>query len=101
MLLVATAAVTALAKRRIGYRAARNLTVLVAVSPAMTVSMQWLGQPDPLTMALGMGMVLVRRRETAFALAVIAGLTHPEQAIFMALVAAGVRPMLERTTGRR
>jgi len=97
VLLVATAAVTALAKRRIGYRAARNLTVLVAVSPAMTVSMHWLGQPDPLTMALGMGMVLVRRRETAFVLAVIAGLTHPEQAIFMALVAAGVRPMLEES----
>jgi len=94
VLLVGWAAVTALALRRFGYRTARALTVLLAAAPLVTVSMQWLGQPDPLTGLCGVAMVLVRRRWAVFALAVVAGLTHPEQALFMAAVAGAVRAAL-------
>ena len=79
---------------RFGYRSARNLVVLLAVSPLVTVSMQWLGQPDPLTATLGILMVLLRPRWAVLVVAVLAGLTHPEQAVFMAAVAAVVRAVL-------
>lgn len=94
VLIVAWAALVALARLRFGAVAARNLTVLLAAAPIVTVSMQWLGQPDPLTAACGIAMVLVARRRHVVALGVLAGLTHPEQAAFMALVATGVRALL-------
>jgi hypothetical protein len=94
VLVVGWAAVLVLAWRRIGYRLARTLTVLVAAAPLVTVSMQWLGQPDPLTGLCGMAMVLVRRRWTVAVLGVVAGLTHPEQAVFMAAIAAAMRPLV-------
>lgn len=94
VLAVGWGAVVALAWRRLGYRAARSLTVLLAAAPLVTVSMQWLGQPDPLTGLCGMAMVLVRRRWAVAALGVLAGLTHPEQAVFMAAIAAAVRPLV-------
>jgi hypothetical protein len=94
VLFVAWAVVTVLAARRWGYRTARALTVLVAVSPAVTVSLQWLGQPDPLTFTLGLLLVVVRPRWAVVVVGVLAGLTHPEQAVFMALVAAGVRSVV-------
>ena len=99
VLVLGWAAVTALAWRRFGYRPARNLTVLVAAAPAVTVSMQWLGQPDPLTFVLGLAMVLVRPRWALLAVGVLAGLTHPEQAVIMALVAAAVRAVLADGVG--
>lgn len=95
VLVAGWAVVSALAWRRFGYRPARNLTVLVAAAPAVTVSMQWLGQPDPLTFVLGLAMVLVRPRWALLAVGVLAGLTHPEQAVIMALVAAAVRAVLD------
>lgn len=95
MLLVAGwALVTVLAMRRFGYRVARSLTVALAVSPLVTVSMQWAGQPDPVTATFGILMVVVRRRWAVLAVGVLAGLTHPEQAVFMALVAVAVRAVL-------
>jgi len=99
LLVVGWALVTVLAARRFGYRAARNLTVLMALSPAVTVSLQWLGQPDPLTFTLGLLLVVVRPRRAVLAVAVVAGLTHPEQAVFMALVAAAVRAVLADPPG--
>ena len=100
VLLVAWAAVVALARLRLGHRPARTLTVLLAASPLVTVSMQWLGQPDPLTGLCGVAMVLVRRRSAVFAIGLLAGLTHPEQAVFMAGVAAVVRCFLPPGAGR-
>ncbi len=94
VLVVAWAAVVALAWRRLGYEVARALTVVLAAAPLVTVSMQWLGQPDPLTGLCGVAMVLARRRWALVALAVVAGLSHPEQALFMAVVAAAVRPLV-------
>lgn len=94
VLVVAWAAVVALAWRRLGYAVARALTVVFAAAPLVTVSMQWLGQPDPLTGLCGVAMVLVRRRWALAVLAVVAGLSHPEQALFMAVVAAAVRPLV-------
>lgn len=94
VLLFSWAGVVGLALHRFGYRVARNLTVLLAAAPVVTVSMQWLGQPDPLTAMCGLAMVLVRRRWAVLAFGVLAGLTHPEQAIFMALTAGVVRALL-------
>ncbi|MGI9579208.1 MAG: hypothetical protein ACR2OH_13485, partial [Microthrixaceae bacterium] len=94
VLVVGWAAVVALARVRFGHRTARTLSVLLAASPLVTVSMQWLGQPDPLTGLCGVAMVLVRRRWAVLALGVLAGITHPEQALFMAGVAGTVRCLL-------
>jgi hypothetical protein len=99
LLVVLWAAVVALAAARFGHRAARALTVLLAASPLVTVSMQWLGQPDPLTGMCGVAMVLVRRRWAVAALAVLAGLTHPEQALFMAAVAGVARTAMDSPDG--
>lgn len=94
VLLIAWAGAVGLARHRFGHPVARNLTVLLAASPVVTVSMQWLGQPDPVTAMCGIAMVLVRRRWAVFAFGVIASLTHPEQAIFMAPVAGAMRALL-------
>lgn len=94
VLLLAWAGVVGLARHRFGHRVALNLTVLLAASPVVTVSMQWLGQPDPVTAMCGVAMVLVRRRWAVVAFGVLAGLTHPEQAIFMASVAGAMRALL-------
>jgi hypothetical protein len=99
VLVVAWASVVALAWHRTGYRVARTLTAVLAAAPLVTVSMQWLGQPDPLTGLCGVAMVLVRRRRAVAALAVVAGLTHPEQAALMALVVAAVRPLVPTGDG--
>ena len=94
------AALVLLAWRRRGLAVARTLTVVLAVSPVVTVSMQWLGQPDPLTAGCGIAMVLVRRRWAVLALGVLAGLTHPEQAVVMAFAAAVVVASLPESTQR-
>lgn len=94
VLVLGWAAVTALARRNHGHDAGRNLTVALAAAPLVTVSLQWLGQPDPLTGLCGVAMVLVRRRWAVVALGVLAGLTHPEQAVFMAGVAGVTRSAL-------
>ncbi|MCP4436180.1 MAG: hypothetical protein GY812_11905 [Actinomycetia bacterium] len=99
VLVLGWAAVTALARLRFGHASARNLTVLLAASPLVTVSMQWLGQPDPVTGLCGIAMVLVRRRWAVIALGLLAGLTHPEQALFMAGVAGMVRWALPDSEG--
>ncbi len=95
VLVVGLAACVALAHRRHGYRTARTLTVLLAVAPGVTVSMQWLGQPDALTFPLGVALALVVRRRWLVVLAVLLGLTHPEQAVFIVLAAAVVRAVLD------
>ncbi|MFZ4669802.1 MAG: hypothetical protein ACOYML_10915 [Microthrixaceae bacterium] len=86
--------------RRWGPAVARTLTVLLAVSPIVTVSMQWLGQPDPFTAGCGIAMVLVRRRWAVLTLGVLAGLTHPEQAVVMVIAAAAVVAALPESEGR-
>jgi hypothetical protein len=91
VLLVGLTLCVLLAWRRHGYRSARTLTVLLAAAPGVTVSMQWLGQPDALTFPLGIAAVLVRRRSAFAALAVALGTTHPEQGLFVVAVAAVVR----------
>ena len=101
LLLAGWAALVVLAWRRRGLAVARTLTVLLAVSPVVTVSMQWLGQPDPLTAGCGIAMVLVRRRWAVAMLGVVAGSTHPEQALLMALAAAVVVTALPDTPDRR
>ncbi|MEZ5347572.1 MAG: hypothetical protein R2714_00035 [Microthrixaceae bacterium] len=102
VLVVGWVLVVGLARWRFGHSTARNLTVLLAAAPVVTVSMQWLGQPDPLTALCGVAMVLVPRRWAVVALGVLAGLTHPEQAVFMAAVAGLVREFLPESasTGR-
>ncbi len=79
VLVVAWAAVVVLARHRFGHRPARALTVLIAASPVVTVSMQWLGQPDPLTAMCGIAMVLVRRRSAVVALAVLGDSPTPNR----------------------
>jgi len=95
VLVVGLAACVAVAQRRYGYRTARTLTVLLAVAPGVTVSMQWLGQPDALTFPLGVALALVGRRASLVLLAVLLGLTHPEQAVFIVVAAAVVRGVLD------
>jgi hypothetical protein len=99
VLLVALGCCVALAQRRFGYRTARTLLVLLAASPGVTVVFQWLGQPDALTFPLGVAMVLVRRRWPFVLLAVLAGLTHPEQAVLMVATAAVVRGLVVPPVG--
>ena len=95
LLLVCLAAVVVAAFRRFGYEVARLLCVLLAAAPALTITMQWLGQPDALTLPLALGVVVARRRSTVFVLAVLLGLTHAEQGIIVALVAAVVRYVVD------
>jgi hypothetical protein len=94
VLLVGCTACVVLAQRQFGYRAARTLLVLLAASPGVTVVFQWLGQPDALTFPLGIALVLVQRRRSFVALAVLAGLTHPEQAVLVVACAAVVRGLV-------
>ncbi|MCB1270455.1 MAG: hypothetical protein KDB31_03465 [Microthrixaceae bacterium] len=94
VLLVGWAAVVALAQHTRGHRVARLLTVVLAAAPIVTVSMQWLGQPDPLTAMCGVAIVLVRRRWSVVVLAVLAALAHPEQALFMVTGACVLRTVL-------
>jgi hypothetical protein len=89
LLAIGLAIAVVLAARRFGHRVAGTLSVVLAMSPAVTVSLMWLGQPDPLTLSFGLIITLVRRPWIAALVAVLAGLTHPEQAIVMS-VAAGV-----------
>ena len=62
VLLLGLGAVIVVAHRRFGYEVARLLCILVAASPALTVCMEWLGQPDALTFPLALGIVVARRR---------------------------------------
>jgi hypothetical protein len=94
LLAVGLAVAVVLAARRFGPRVAGTLSVVLAMSPAVTVSLMWLGQPDPLTLSFGLIMTLVRRPWVAAIIGVLAGLTHPEQAIVMALAAGAARAAL-------
>lgn len=94
LLLVGLAAVVVAAYRRFGLATARLLCVLVAASPALTVAMEWLGQPDALTLPLALGVVVATRRWTAFGLAVLLGLAHAEQGLVIALAAVVVRTVI-------
>lgn len=82
--------VVAAAYRRLGYRGAVVLTWVLAASPALSVCMQWLGQPDPWTLCLALALPLCTRRPTAFAVAVLLGLSHPEQGAIVAMVTAAL-----------
>lgn len=95
LLLVGLVAVIAVALRRFGYEVARLLCVLIAASPALTICMEWLGQPDALTLPLALGVVVTKRRPTMFALAVALGLTHAEQGVIIALVATVARSVID------
>ena len=97
VLVVGLGVCVGLAQHRHGYRTARTLLAFVAVSPGVTVVMQWLGQPDALTFPLAIATVLVRRRVTFVGLAVLLGLNHPEQAVLIVAVAAVVRVLLGRS----
>lgn len=96
-LVVGLALVIAAAHRRLGYRPALVLLWLVAASPALSVCMEWLGQPDVWTFTLALALPLCRRHVTAFALALLLGLSHPEQG----LVAAGVATAVVGISDRR
>jgi hypothetical protein len=87
LLVVGLGLVTVGMYRRDGYRPARALVWILAASPAVSVCLQWLGQPDALTLPLAMSLVLVRRRWAGFAFAVLLGLAHPEQGLVAAVVA--------------
>lgn len=89
-----SAACVAMAMRRFGYRTARTLVVLLAASPGATVVMQWLGQPDALMFPLGLALALTRRRGAFVLLALVAGLSHPEQAVLMVACSAVVRGLV-------
>jgi hypothetical protein len=95
VLVIGLAAALILAARRFGAPVACALAVVLAGSPAMTTTTSWLGQPDAFTLPLGLCMTLVRNRWVAFGLAVLAGLAHPEQALFLAAVAGVVRVALD------
>lgn len=96
LLLLGLIGVVATAYRRHGYEVARALCVLVAASPALTVAMEWLGQPDALTLPLALGVAVASRR-WAFGLAVLLGLAHAEQGLVIALVTAVVWFVLDDT----
>ena len=81
LVVVATAGLVALAWRRGGLALARGLAVVLAASPLVSVSLQWLGQPDLVTGGSALAAVLVRRRRWIVALGLLAGWTHPEQAL--------------------
>ena len=96
-LVVGLTAVIAAAYRRLGYRPAVMLLWVVAASPALTVAMEWLGQPDVWTFTLALALPLCRRHVTGFVLALLLGLSHPEQG----LVAAAVAVAAMATTDNR
>jgi hypothetical protein len=87
LLVVGLALAIVAVHRRFGYRAARAFAWVLAVSPAVTVCLEWLGQPDALTLPLVLAITLARRRWVGFALAVLLGLTHPEQGLVAAAIA--------------
>jgi len=87
LVVTVTAGLVALAWRRGGLVLARGLAVVLAASPLVSVSLQWLGQPDIVTGGSALAAVLVRRHRWIVALGLVAGWTHPEQAL---LAFAGV-----------
>lgn len=97
VLVLGCAAVVAAMYRRFGYRPARLLCVLLAAAPASTVAMEWLGQPDAFTFPLALGVVVAAKRRTALVLAILLGLSHAEQGVGIALIAAVVRVALSAT----
>jgi hypothetical protein len=99
VLVAALGGCVALAHRRHGYRVARTLTVLLAAAPGTTVVMQWLGQPDALTFPLAVALTLLRRRLSLTLAGVLLGLTHPEQAVIIVVVAAVVRLAVDAPSG--
>jgi len=94
VLVAGLVAVVALAYRRLGYRPAVALVWILAASPALTVCLEWLGQPDVWTFCLALALPLCRRRWSGFAVAVLLGLSHPEQGLIIALVAAVATALL-------
>lgn len=81
LVVAVTAGLVTLAWRRGGLALARGLAVVLAASPLVSVSLQWLGQPDIVTGGSAIAAVLVRRRRWIVALGALAGWTHPEQAV--------------------
>ncbi|MEZ5320773.1 MAG: hypothetical protein R2698_01585 [Microthrixaceae bacterium] len=81
--------------RRFGTALAAALAGVLAASPAVTVVFTWLGQPDALTLPLGLGVTIARGRVAAVMCAVALGATHGEQGVFLVLVAAAVRLAIE------
>lgn len=94
-LILGLAAVVTAAARRLGTRPAVILVWLLAASPAMSVSLEWLGQPDPATLCLALALPLCRRHWVAFGLAVLLGINHPEQGVVIAATAAVAGACLE------
>jgi hypothetical protein len=70
---------------------ARAVAVVIAASPLVTVSLQWLGQPDPVTGGCALAAVLVRRRWAVVVLGILSALTHPEQAVLAFAAVAAIR----------
>ncbi|HNI35724.1 MAG TPA: hypothetical protein PLV93_10015 [Microthrixaceae bacterium] len=95
VLLMGLGLVVAATHRRFGYEAARALCVLLAAAPVVTIGFEWLGQPDAFTVPLAFGVVIAQRRWTVATLAVLLGLTHAEQGLVIAAVAALVTVALD------
>lgn len=87
------------AYRRFGYATARALLALCAFAPATTVVMQWLGQPDALTLPLALGIVIARPNWMKLALGVLLGLSHSEQGLAAALIAGLAAVAIEAVIG--
>lgn len=101
VLVVGLAAATVAVHRRFGPTPAAVLVVLVALSPAMTTTMSWLGQPDALTLPLALLAVALAPRWAVVVCAVLLGTTHPEQAVFIAVNAALARAAVGRPATTR
>lgn len=96
LFVVAMAGVIALTHRRFGYAAARALIAICAFAPATTVIMQWLGQPDALTLPLAMAIVAARPPWARLLLGILLGLSHAEQGIAAALIAGAAAIAIDR-----
>ncbi|MFN8050893.1 MAG: hypothetical protein U0Q22_05630 [Acidimicrobiales bacterium] len=94
LLVVGLALVVAAVYRRFGYSPARLLCILLAAAPVTTVAMEWLGQPDALTLPLALGIVIARRRTSVALLAVLIGLNHAEQGVMIAGIGAVVATVI-------
>ena len=99
VLICGCAVVLRAASKRLGQAEVVSLGVLIALSPGLTTTMQWLGQPDAFTFPLGILLVLLRRRWAMGLAAILLGLAHPEQGVMIAAMAVAARWALQEPAG--
>lgn len=91
VLLASAGGLVLLVRRRFGVLAAQVTMVALFCSPLSNLLLTWLGQPDPFTFAGASGLVVLQSPVGLFVAALMLGVNHFEQGVFMVLAAFVLR----------